>query len=94
MLKLMKKTLAALIVPALVFAHETGEPHDEACGFVAKNLSTGYWLGFGFLIAVSLFGFWKFWQEKKNNKTVWSWLVLGLGALLSAAIQYYALPCT
>ena len=90
---MLKKIFSLIAFVPLVFAHDTGEAHEEACGFVVKNLSTGYWLAFGLLIAIALFGFWRFWQEKQEKKTVWSWLVLALGALLSAAIQYYALPC-
>ena len=93
MLKIGKKTLALMTASSFAFAHDSGVPHDEACGFVVKSLSTGYFLAFGFLVAISFFGFWRFWQEKQKKKTVWSWLVLALGALLSAAIQYYALPC-
>jgi hypothetical protein len=88
-----KKILASLLLPAFALAHETEEPHAEACGFVFKNLSIGYWLAFAFMLAVAAYGFRRFWKERKKGKTVWSWMVLGLAALLSAAIQYYGLPC-
>ncbi len=64
----MKKSLPLLLLPAFALAHETGVPHDEACGFVAKNLSAGYYLAFGFLAVIAAFGFFKFFEERKKER--------------------------